>query len=333
MAFRILSVVAPVGVVSLYTPQGDRHESCVVEVPDSATMVPVDGGIELHHEDGSVESIKTPDHCHSDEVALTLAGAMQPNEWIDEAGFTYNDGFSVMTGYNNIPDAPKSAPGTDYWFLGMQNMQGGPVSILQPVLTYRSSWTAASWACCPSNITTTGNTISAGKEGDRMYGSMIRTNSDTWQILTTVNGQTSTLNAQVGPWAYTWAVATFEDYGVSECSQLPEKAVVFDTIVLKDAKGSDVTPSWKLSGGTMCNGRTTSSRPDVVSIQHGNGPSPTPTPTPTPTPSPTPGCADTDSASDCSYWSNQNYCSSSSQYYSYMQQHCCHTCGFGEVQV
>jgi len=335
MAFRMLSVVTPVGVMSLYTPQGDRHESCVVEIPDSATMVPVDGGIELHHEDGSVESIKTPDHCHSDEVALTLAGAIQPNEWIDEAGFTYNDGFSVMTGYNNIPDAPKSAPGTDYWFLGMQNMQGGPVSILQPVLTYRSSWTAASWACCPSNITTTGNTISAGKEGDRMYGSMIRTSSDTWQILTTVNGQTSTLNAQVGPWAYTWAVATFEDYGVSECSQLPEKPVVFDTIVLKDAKGSDVTPSWKLSGATMCNGRTTSSRPDVVSIQHGDAPSPTPTPTPTPTPSPspTPGCVDTDSASDCSYWSNQGYCSSSSEYNSYMQQHCCHTCGFGEVQV
>merc|ERR1712048_691724 len=177
-------------------------------------------------------------------------------------------------------------PGTDYWFLGMQNMRGGPVSILQPVLTYRSSWTAASWACCPSNITTTGNTISAGKEGDRMYGSMIRTKKDTWQILTTINGKTSTLNAQVGPWAYTWAVATFEDYGVSQCSQLPEKAVVFDTIVLKDAKGTEVTPSWKLSGTTMCNGRTMSPRPDVVSIQHGNAP---PSPIPSPTPSPTPG--------------------------------------------
>merc|ERR1711920_464766 len=92
------------------------------------------------------ESITTPTHCHTDDVALTLAGAIQPNQWIDEAGFTFNDGFSEMTGYNNIPDAPKSNPGTDYWFLGMQNMRGGPVSILQPVLTYRSSWTAASWA-------------------------------------------------------------------------------------------------------------------------------------------------------------------------------------------
>merc|ERR1712039_289366 len=78
----------------------------------------------------------------------------------------------------------------------------------------------------------------------------------------------------------------------SQCSQLPEKAVVFDTIVLKDANSKEVTPSWKLSGTTMCNGRTTSPRPDVVSIQHGNAPPspiPSPTPSPTPTPTPTPG--------------------------------------------
>lgn len=61
--------------------------------------------------------------------------------------------------------------------------------------------------------------------------------------------------------------------------------------------------------------------------------SPSPSPTPTPSPSPTPGCQDVDSASDCSYWQQQGYCSSSSQYYQYMQENCCHTCGFGEFQV
>jgi len=270
---RVVAIAAGVAAAAAaelrYTPQGERHEACVVEVPPTATMVSVDGGIELHHADGHVESIRTPAHCHEDTVALKMAGAVQPNQWIDEAGFTYNPGFSVMTGYNNIPDEPRQYPGTDYWFLGMQNMRGGPVSILQPVLTYTSSWTAASWACCPSNITTTGNTISAGKEGDRMYGSMIRKDAQTWEILTTINGETSTLVAQVGPWAYTWAVATFEDYGVSQCSQLPQKAVTFDTIVLKDADGNQVTPQWDLSGPTMCNGRTSSPSPDVVSIQHG----------------------------------------------------------------
>merc|ERR1712014_62207 len=118
---------------------------------------------------------------------------------------------------------------------------------------------------------TTGPTIGPFKEGDQMYGAMTRTNSYTWKIDTVINGKTSTLNARVGSYRYTWAVATFEDYGVSQCSQLPQKAVIFDTITLKDKDGSQVTPSWDLSGPTMCNGQTLSPSPDVVSIQHGSG--------------------------------------------------------------
>lgn len=266
-------VMGPIVVAAVSTPQGERHETCVVEVPVTAVFEATESGIVLHHADGRDEHIDTPIHCHTDQVALNLAMAKSdsaPNQWIDEAGFTYNAGFSKMTGYNNIPDAPQRNPGTDYWFLGMQNMQGGPVSILQPVLTYSGSeWTAASWACCPSNITTTGPTIGPFQHGDRMYGDMIRTDSSTWKIDTVINGQTSTLNAQVGPWAYTWAVATFEDYGVSDCSQLPHEAVTFDTIMLYDASGTVVHPQWDLSGRTMCSGSTTSPDENTIVIQHG----------------------------------------------------------------
>jgi len=38
------------------------------------------------------------------------------------------------------------------------------------------------------------------------------------------------------------------------------------------------------------------------------------------------GC--TDSNSSCGYWAGLGYCSSSSQYYQYMQQNCCSSCGF-----
>lgn len=199
-----------------------------------------------------------------------------------------------MTGYNNIPDAPVREPGTVFYFLGMENLgRENRVNILQPVLAYqRGRWTGASWACCPSNITTTGPTIGPAKEGDRMYGSMIRTGDSTWSIVTQINGQTSSLKAQVGSYRYTWAVATMEDYGVSSCSQLPTKAVKFDTVELYDPQGSIVHPSWKPSGPTMCNGRTTIVDENTVTIQHGNGPSPGPTPPsptpPSPTPSPTP---------------------------------------------
>ena len=102
-----------------------------------------------------------------------------------------------------------------------------------------------------------------------MYGSMIRKDSQTWEIVIEINGKTSTLNAQVGPWAYTWAVGTFEDYGVSSCSQLPTKPVTFDSVMLYDESGSVVHPSWTLSGRTMCSGSTTSSDENTITIAHG----------------------------------------------------------------
>merc|ERR1712039_438868 len=78
-------------------------------------------------------------------------------------------------------------------------------------------------------------------------------------------------------------------------------------------------------GNNLCD---INSEPSAVTAQ-GSGPSPSPTPSPSPSPTP----VDTDSASDCSYWVSEGYCSSSSQYYSYMKQHCCHSCHFMDVQV
>merc|ERR1719469_1128731 len=72
-------------------------------------------------------------------------------------------------------------------------------------------------------------------------------------------------------------------------------------------------------------------------------PTPTPTPTPMLTLSSTPGCPDTNSTKDCRHWASEGYCGFQSNYQSYMQLHCCHTCGlcgwlsacggWGEVQV
>merc|ERR1712048_1533939 len=119
----------------------------------------------------------------------------------------------------------------------------------------------------------------------------------TWKIDTVINGQTSTLNARVGSYRYTWAVATFEDYGVSECSQLPQKAVIFDTVKLYDNSDNIVHPQWNPSGGTMCSGATKILDENTISIQHGSAPTPPPSPhgptpptppTPAPVPSPLP---------------------------------------------
>jgi len=263
-------VCIPLAAAGVFTPQGERHADCVVQVPETAIVKTFEAGIALHHANGTVEHRITPDHCHTDAVAVALA-QRDSNQWIDEAGFTSNQGFSKMTGYNNIPDAPRGSNQIVYYFLGIENLIGGPVSILQPVLAYEGGeWTGASWACCPQNITTTGPTIGPAKEGDRMYGSMIRTDDSTWEIVTQFNGQTSKLNAQVGPWAYNWAVATLEEYSISSCDQYPHEPVTFDTIELTDPSGSIVHPSWTNPGATTCSGQTTIQDEKTVTIQHGS---------------------------------------------------------------
>merc|ERR1719480_85727 len=59
----------------------------------------------------------------------------------------------------------------------------------------------------------------------------------------------------------------------------------------------------------------------------GGGPSPTPSPSPAPSPTPPSGC--TNLEANCDLWADAGYCSSSSQYYEYMQANCCASCSGG----
>jgi len=58
----------------------------------------------------------------------------------------------------------------------------------------------------------------------------------------------------------------------------------------------------------------------LLNVAAGGSPSPTP---PTP-PSPPSNCYDYDT--NCPYWAGQGFCSSSSQYYQWMQENCCASC-------
>jgi len=58
----------------------------------------------------------------------------------------------------------------------------------------------------------------------------------------------------------------------------------------------------------------------LLNVAAGGAPSPTP---PSP-PSPPSNCYDYDT--NCPYWANMGYCSSSSQYYQWMQENCCASC-------
>lgn len=343
---KFASVILPV-VHSIPTPHGDRPAECVIEIPDGATFYESEGGLTIEHQDGRRESRSVHPICHTDSVALKMAArrtgqppkltsgtnaSMKVGQWMDNAGYTYNSGYSKFSGNYNIPADPKSGSGQIlYYFIGLENTNDGPVNILQPVLGWSSGWTLASWACCPSNISTTSRTISGLQAGQLVEGNMERTGASTWKIDSTVNGQTTTLNPTVGSYGYVWADVTLEIYSISSCDQYSNGKVHFTDMKLTGSGGESVTPQWTQPAGTECQGKVDIFDTQTIDIYHNGGSSPTPGPSPSP--SPTPSCADLDDASSCSSWKSAGYCSSSSQYYSYMQQHCCNTCGFGAIQV
>lgn len=248
---------------------------------------------------------------------------------MDNAGYVYNLGYSKFSGSYNIPADPKNGSGQVlYYFIGLENTNDGPVNILQPVLGWSSDgnpgWTLASWACCPSNISTTSRMISGLQAGQLVEGNMERTSASSWRIDSTVNGQTTTLNPTVGSYGYMWADVTLEIYTIDRCDQYSNGKVHFTDMKLTGSGGESVTPHWTQPGGTECRGKVDILDARTIDIYHNGG---------SPSPSPTPSCTDLDDASSCSSWMHRGDCSSSSQYYNYMHQHCCNTCGFGAIQV
>jgi len=180
------------GVVSEYvsTPHGDRLKECVMEFPQGTVLEELSSGNLLaEYENGTSEVIVPPPQCHEDMARLVREKeAMKngPNAWLDNAGWyppKSDGGISKFTGtYINPAGDPERGGCTLYYFIGSQNNGQGPVNILQPVLAYQGSgWTYASWICCPSNISTTGNTVRT-KAGATMTGGLERQDSSTWDV-------------------------------------------------------------------------------------------------------------------------------------------------------
>jgi hypothetical protein len=275
MVFARVLAVVPLLVSAVPTPHGDRPAECVVEIPDGATFFEADGGLTIEHGNGTLETMFVHPKCHTDEVALKLArrrSGDEPNEWKDNAGYTYRSGYSKFTGKYNIPSDPRSGGQILYYFIGMENTGGGPVNILQPVLGWHGNgWDLASWACCPSNISTTSRTISGLQAGQTIYGAMERIDGSTWKIDSTVNGQTTTLTPRVGSYNYIWADVTLEVYSVNQCSQYSDGTFHFTEMELTAADGQVLTPEWTQPSATECQGKLAIHDAKTIDISHNGG--------------------------------------------------------------
>jgi hypothetical protein len=272
----LLFAVAYANTEYVSTPHGKRLKQCVMNFPQGTTVEELPNGkLGVEYADGSSEVITPPDECHEDMARMMkerdIARANGPNAWLDNAGwYPPSKDMSKFTGDYIVPKGSPDRGGcTLYYFIGMQNNGQGPVNILQPVLAYQGSgWTYTSWICCPSNISTTGNTVRASTS-EKLGGSIVRVDSSTWDVSgTNAAGQKTDLKQRVGPYKYTWADVTMEQYSYSQCSQSPKGPITFENMKIYNGEGTQITPSWSASGKTMCDGTLKVVSPDKITIEH-----------------------------------------------------------------
>jgi len=265
------------------TPFGYRPAECVKTVPHDATIRETETGVEVTHVDGTVEIHVPSDSCHADNINGRTAARRQLssgfpviNGWLDYAGWYPPSGENNLQRFTANYTVPGNPPTTGqqvlFYFIGMQNNDDpNAVNILQPVLTWGNQgltgWNAASWACCPKNITFQSPTITGFKAGSEVGGIIERMSADTWKITFSFGDMTSILNAQVGDYQYNWADVTQEVYNVEKCDQFATGPITFSNLELWDNQMKQIVPSWTKTGGTVCKGSTTVAG-DKITIMH-----------------------------------------------------------------
>jgi len=208
------------------------------------------------------------------------------HKWLDNAGsFPLGNGPTADIGHFEgtyiVPSPPPNPnPGTIlFYFIGLENNNsqvGGPLQILQPVLTYgwgpggQNIWQFFSWDCCPSNVTVHSKPITV-QPGDTIQTSIDRTDSSTWTITGTdmTTGQSSTLTSHLGDFKFDYADVTMEVYQLTACNQFSPLIMQFLNLNMTDStKTTILNPTWSLSGPTVCGGQITQTGSNMFNIIH-----------------------------------------------------------------
>jgi len=266
------------------TPFGIRRRECVIEVDHESNVRTLPHG-DLEITNGLKKSVfSPPSHCGDDieQIRNKFNSKRQIKSqnyggWLDYGGWyppPQQSNLASFTSTYTVPGNPINMQGSQvlFYFIGMQdNDAPNAVNIIQPVLTWGNGynqWYIKSWACCPSNITVSSPAVFGPGPGSLIQGVVTRISPSTWRIVSTWNGQSTTLNAQVGDYNYNWADVTLEVYTISSCNDFATGRAVFNQLVLKDAQGQTLNPQWQFTGQTQCNGVIQQTSPTSIYIQH-----------------------------------------------------------------
>jgi len=285
------SALADVAMVA--TPFGgfDRRSDCVFEldsVSDSASEFAIPPECNT---DGYVDEVDAmrrerqsfttaPDNSFANSF-LEFKQLPIAHKWLDNAGSFPTADIGHFEGTYIVPTAPPNPhPGTVlFYFIGLENANdqvGGPLQILQPVLTYgwgpggQNIWQFFSWDCCPNNVTVHSKPITV-QSGDTLQTSIDRVDDSTWTVTGTdmTTGQSSTLTTHLGNFKFGYADVTMEVYQLTACNQFSPLVMQFLNLNITDrTKATSLNPTWTLSGPTVCGGQITQTGSNMFNIIH-----------------------------------------------------------------
>jgi hypothetical protein len=110
---------------------------------------------------------------------------------------------------------------------------GTNTPVIQPVIELNDldagTWDAASWNCCPQGYVFHSAAITDVQSGEVVTGAITQTGaaSFVYSIVTTVSGQSTTLNVDLSTmpyWQANWIEVIYEAYYVTSCNQVGLRA-------------------------------------------------------------------------------------------------------------
>jgi len=269
------------GTTYVHTPAGPYRADCVHEIPPGSHVVTLeDKHYILNPSSGRTSQIPI---CSQDTLPARLG---EYDGWLAYTSWNYPKGIGQFLGYFSVPDNPQNDPEVLYVFTGLQNVDWIPIvdpyppvfDIIQPVLQFPGDngnyWSVKSWYVTLNSGVLYSREIQT-QTGDKIFGNMTNTATDTWYIGGTSqsSGATTSLTVtrnrlQIQPWGYN----TLECYGCAGgCSYQPTQPILFTQLKLYDTGMHPITPSWTplTSPNDICNDKATVNSPSSVTITFG----------------------------------------------------------------
>ena len=283
-ALAIAAVVAGADALAMVqTPHGMRPAKCVHKVDEAAHLTETAEGTHVYLKESKRSYVVPRDEDCVRDVARMAAehnAKEKLGQWEDYTSWSSSEPlYNFTSTYTTPNENPPKTSQLLYYFIGFQNMKSGGVTIAQPVVQYSAGssqyaagWGMEPWNCCPSGQTWHGKTypVKAGSQ----QKTWVYTQNDKVEIgMSNIDGSNRTdLTIGVNGRIWDWAAATLETY-TAPCASVTKQPYQFDKMVITGKHGKQVTPQWKGTGETSCNGGAIIHSPASVSVYGADKPS------------------------------------------------------------